>query len=63
MNIAAFNAGVVLGSIMGGTTVRGWGLDTLTWVGAGVSILAIISLVWQMVIPSMREKRSISHSP
>ncbi|PHM74949.1 MFS transporter [Xenorhabdus kozodoii] len=62
MNIAAFNAGVVLGSVIGGTTVRGWGLETLAWVGAGVSILAIVSLVWQMVIPSMREKRSISHS-
>ncbi|MDC9597519.1 MFS transporter [Xenorhabdus anantnagensis] len=59
MNIAAFNAGVVLGSVIGGTTVRGWGLETLTWVGAGIGVLAIVSLVWQMVIPSMREQRTI----
>ncbi|WP_340616195.1 MFS transporter [Xenorhabdus entomophaga] len=62
MNIAAFNAGVVLGSVIGGTTVREWGLETLTWVGAGMGVLAIVSLVWQMVIPSMREQRSISNS-
>ncbi|OTA17925.1 CmrA [Xenorhabdus vietnamensis] len=63
MNIAAFNAGVVLGSVIGGTTVRGWGLETLAWVGAGIGVLAIVSLVWQMVIPSMREQRSTSNSP
>ncbi|SFN35361.1 MFS transporter [Xenorhabdus japonica] len=63
MNIAAFNAGVVLGSVIGGTTVRGWGLEILTWVGAGIGVLAIVVLVWQMVIPSMREQRSISNPP
>ncbi|PHM50813.1 MFS transporter [Xenorhabdus miraniensis] len=62
MNIAAFNAGVVLGSVTGGFTVREWGLETLTWVGAGMGVLAIVSLVWQRVIPSMREQRSISNS-
>ncbi|CDG87516.1 MFS transporter [Xenorhabdus bovienii] len=62
MNIAAFNAGVVLGSVIGGATVREWGLETLTWVGAVTGVLAIVSLVWQMVIPSMREQRSIPES-
>ncbi|QTL40839.1 MFS transporter [Xenorhabdus budapestensis] len=62
MNIAAFNAGVVLGSVIGGTTVREWGLDTLTWVSVGIGVLAIVSLVWQMVIPSMREQRATSNS-
>ncbi|MDC9622902.1 MFS transporter [Xenorhabdus sp. XENO-7] len=62
MNIAAFNAGVVLGSVIGGVTVREWGLETLTWVGAVTGVLAIVSLVWQMVIPSMREQRSIPES-
>ncbi|MDE9445079.1 MFS transporter [Xenorhabdus bovienii] len=62
MNIAAFNAGVVLGSVIGGATVREWGLETLTWVGVVTGVLAIVSLVWQMVIPSMREQRSIPES-
>lgn len=63
MNIAAFNAGVVTGSVLGSVTVREWGLEQLAWVGTIIGILAIVSLVCQMKTPSMKENSPRSQQP
>lgn len=54
MNIAAFNAGVVLGSLIGGAVIKAWGLPSLSWVGAIVALVSILMLAWQTALPSMK---------
>lgn len=54
MNIAAFNAGAVLGSLIGGAVIKTWGLPSLSWVGVIVVLVSILMLAWQTAIPSMK---------
>lgn len=54
LNIAAFNAGVVGGSMLGATALASWGLSSLAWVGLGIAVLAVLALLWQRGLPSMR---------
>lgn len=54
LNIAAFNAGVVVGSMVGAVSLEHWGLPSLAWVGAIVAVLALLALCWQRNRPSMR---------
>ncbi|MGQ5369812.1 MFS transporter [Xanthomonas arboricola pv. corylina] len=54
LNIAAFNAGVVVGSMLGAASLEHWGLTSLAWVGLGASLLALLALRWQRRLPSMR---------
>ncbi|MHC1481313.1 MFS transporter [Frateuria aurantia] len=54
LNIAAFNAGVVAGSILGASSLGYWGLHSLAWVGAAVAWLAWAVLSWQCRLPAMR---------
>lgn len=57
MNIAAFNAGVVVGSGIGGAAIRAWGLPSLPPIGAAIAAVAIIVLLWQIALPSMKATR------
>lgn len=54
LNIAAFNAGVVGGSMLGATALASWGLSSLAWVGLGIAVLAVLALLWQRALPAMR---------
>lgn len=54
LNIAAFNAGVVVGSMLGASALVHWGLSSLAWVGLAVAVLAILALLWQRGLPTMR---------
>lgn len=54
LNIAAFNAGVVVGSMLGAVSLEHWGLTSLAWVGLAVALLALLTLGWQWRLPSMR---------
>lgn len=54
LNIAAFNAGVVFGSMLGAASLAHWGLTSLAWVGLVVALLAWLTLGWQQRLPSMR---------
>ncbi|MDC9598576.1 MFS transporter [Xenorhabdus anantnagensis] len=54
LNIAAFNAGVVMGSVLGAASLNHWGLISLAWVGFVIALLALITLLWQRSRPSMR---------
>ena len=42
LNIAAFNIGIALGSIIGGSVVEGMSLQDTAWIGAAISALALI---------------------
>ncbi len=57
MNIAAFNAGVVIGSGIGGAAISTWGLPSLAPVGAAIAVAAVIALLWQIALPSMKASR------
>jgi len=57
MNIAAFNAGVVIGSGIGGAAISAWGLPSLAPVGSAIAVVAVIALLWQIALPSMKASR------
>ena len=42
LNIAAFNVGIALGSIIGGQTVQNFGLAQTPWIGAVIVVLALL---------------------
>lgn len=42
LNIAAFNIGIALGSVVGGYIVDGMALTDTAWIGAGIVILALV---------------------
>lgn len=42
LNIAAFNVGIALGSIIGGQTVEHYGLAQTPWIGAMIVIVALV---------------------
>jgi predicted MFS family arabinose efflux permease len=54
MNIAAFNAGVVNGSGIGGVAIGAWGLLSLAPIGAAIAVVAVVALLWQIALPSMK---------
>jgi predicted MFS family arabinose efflux permease len=54
LNIAAFNGGVVVGSMLGATALARWGLSSLAWVGLAFAMLAVLTLLWQRGSPAMR---------
>ncbi|MHC5307791.1 MFS transporter [Bartonella sp. LJL80] len=57
MNIAAFNTGVMTGSIIGGLLLRYTGLAFLSWVRTLISIISVFFLLWQVYHPSMKEDK------
>ncbi|MEE4465313.1 MFS transporter, partial [Azotobacter chroococcum] len=54
LNIAAFNAGVVAGSMLGAASLERWGLPSLAWIGLTIALLALFALLWQRGRASMR---------
>ena len=42
LNIAAFNIGIALGSVIGGYVVDGMSLTDTAWIGAGIVTLALV---------------------
>ncbi|MBB3103260.1 MFS transporter [Azomonas macrocytogenes] len=48
LNIAGFNGGIALGSLLGGATLEALGLTSNAWVGAAVVGLGIVWMRWQM---------------
>ncbi|MEG3767612.1 MFS sugar transporter, partial [Alteromonas sp. 14N.309.X.WAT.G.H12] len=42
LNIAAFNIGIALGSIIGGTIVDGMELSDTAWIGALITVIALV---------------------
>ncbi|OWF75758.1 hypothetical protein B4907_20940 [Yersinia kristensenii] len=57
MNIAAFNAGVVLGSSIGSMVIHIWGLPSLAPAGIALAATTVLVLLWQLMLPSMRAPR------
>lgn len=45
LNIAGFNSGIALGSLIGGGVIGSWGLAATPLVGAGVALLGIVVLL------------------
>lgn len=48
LNIAGFNGGIALGSLLGGASLEVMGLTSTAWVGAAFVGLGIIWMLWQM---------------
>ncbi|MBJ3816229.1 MFS transporter [Shimwellia pseudoproteus] len=46
LNIAAFNIGIALGSIIGGQTVATLGLAQTPWIGAIIVAVALVLIIW-----------------
>jgi DHA1 family inner membrane transport protein len=42
LNIAAFNIGIAMGSVIGGQTVQSYGLDQTPWIGAVIVVSALL---------------------
>lgn len=57
LNIAAFNIGIALGSMVGGMTVEHLGLANTPWIGA-----VIVSLAWLLTCAPKRKLR-LQHRP
>ncbi|CAI2064937.1 Purine efflux pump PbuE [Serratia fonticola] len=56
LNIAGFNGGIALGSILGGMALEITGLVSTAWVGAGVVVLGVL---WMLVqLSGSKSKRS-----
>ncbi len=54
MNIAAFNAGVRIGSGIGAAAISAWGLPHSAPVGAAIAVAAVLALLWQ-IAPRVNE--------
>ncbi|WP_218963665.1 hypothetical protein [Janthinobacterium sp. BJB304] len=48
LNIAGFNGGIALGSLLGGASLEAMGLTGTAWVGAIAVGLGIVWMLWQM---------------
>lgn len=57
LNIAGFNGGIALGSILGGIALEIMGLVSTAWVGACVVALGIVWMLFQTV--SAKSKRAV----
>ena len=57
LNIAGFNGGIALGSILGGIALEITGLVSTAWVGACVVVLGIVWMLFQML--EAKSKRAV----
>ncbi|PHM54380.1 MFS transporter [Xenorhabdus sp. KK7.4] len=60
MNIAAFNTGVVCGSLFGGLTVNYLGLTSLSWVGTIITFISVVILIAQMKLSGVNREFNFS---
>ncbi|TMP08220.1 MFS sugar transporter [Pseudoalteromonas sp. S3178] len=58
LNIAAFNIGIALGSIIGGSVVESMTLQDTAWIGAAISALALIATRYS----GMLDKREVQQA-
>lgn len=58
LNIAAFNIGIALGSIIGGSVVEGMTLQDTAWIGAAISALALVATRYS----GMLDKREVQRA-
>ncbi|WP_238704607.1 MFS transporter [Pseudomonas nabeulensis] len=57
LNIAGFNGGIALGSLLGGASLEAMGLTSTAWVGAVAVGLGIVWMLWQMRRPAFLAAR------
>lgn len=57
LNIAGFNGGIALGSILGGIALNITGLVSTAWVGACVVVLGTVWMLFQML--GAKSKRAV----
>ncbi|MCC3705606.1 MFS transporter, partial [Rouxiella badensis] len=57
LNIAGFNGGIALGSLLGGVALDVTGLTSLTWVGGGV---VIVGILWMLLQINSNKRRTTS---
>ncbi|MGG2538499.1 MFS transporter [Pseudomonas aeruginosa] len=57
LNIAGFNGGIALGSLLGGASLEVMGLTSTAWVGAVAVGLGIAWMLWQMRRPAFLATR------
>ncbi|HBS1667822.1 MFS transporter [Klebsiella quasipneumoniae] len=62
LNIAAFNVGIALGSIVGGQTVERYGLAQTPWIGAVIVLVALLLVVLSGRLDKL-PRRSAALSP
>lgn len=62
LNIAAFNIGIALGSIVGGQTVERYGLAQTPWIGAMIVLVALLLVVLSGRLDKL-PRRSAALSP
>lgn len=62
LNIAAFNVGIALGSIVGGQTVERYGLAQTPWIGAMIVLVALLLVVLSGRLDKL-PRRSAALSP
>lgn len=55
LNIAAFNIGIALGSLIGGQIVTHYGLASTPWVGAVIVLVALLLII----VSGRMDKRSV----
>ncbi|MGM8901097.1 MFS transporter, partial [Psychrobacter sp. 1Y4] len=58
LNIAAFNIGIALGSIIGGSVVENMSLQDTAWIGAVISLMALAVTRYS----GLRDKRALQTS-
>lgn len=58
LNIAAFNIGIALGSIIGGSVVENMSLQDTAWIGAVISLMALAVTRYS----GLRDKRALQAS-
>ena len=58
LNIAAFNIGIALGSIIGGSVVENMSLQDTAWIGAVISLIALAVTRYS----GLRDKRALQPS-
>ncbi|WIA62564.1 MFS transporter [Stenotrophomonas sp. BIO128-Bstrain] len=60
LNIAGFNGGIALGSLLGGASLEAMGLTSTAWVGTIAVGLGIVWMLWQMQRPAFQAERLVT---
>lgn len=58
LNIAAFNIGIAVGSVLGGAIVDGMSLQDTAWIGAMISVAALVATRWSGHLDKRDETRA-----
>ncbi|WP_434777490.1 MFS transporter [Neisseria sp. Ec49-e6-T10] len=61
LNIAAFNIGIALGSIIGGQTVEHYGLAQTPWIGAVIVLFALLLIYMSGRLDKHTNKKAFAH--